>query len=657
MKTRSIGRLITLMLATLVLAVSVAFAAVFLMYLDDQLDALSELGTSKTHLMRTEIEKWLGRKEAVLDTLRYPIAERQGEFDFYKQIFWGISESDEDIIEVYFGTKSSLPDGGHFQTASGWTPPEGWDHTGRPWFTAAVDAGSMIRTAPYIDASTGELVISLARPVNAENGVLAGVLGLDMYITQVAKTVAQETITESGASYLVKSDGTYITNPNEGAVLERTLFDDFELSDDARAVVTGNQSRMSIDRSSGLYVASAPFQGIDWTLVSVGPLSDVNAQMYGFVAPLAAVALIAIAIAVAIPFVIARLVARPVRELATVADSYAEGNLGIAVNARFAERYDEIGVLSRSFVRMSGQLQSIVADVRNSADSVSSGAHQVSGSSQSLSDGAAQQASSAEQVSSSMEEMDANIKHNAENATETKSIASQAASDAEKSGEAVRGTVEAMRTISERIAVVEEIARQTNLLALNAAIEAARAGESGKGFAVVASEVRKLAERSQKAAGEITDLSSSSVEIAETAGQRIEGLIPRIRQTAELVTEIESASREQSQGADQINKALAELDGVIQRNASASEEMASTAEELASQAEHLQQAIQFFNLSYTDSVPQLTAPRERAAPTRGAHRRSGSELTGISLHGMNGNEFEGESRQVGAGSEEEFEEY
>jgi len=168
--------------------------------------------------------------------------------------------------------------------------------------------------------------------------------------------------------------------------------------------------------------------------------------------------------------------------------------------------------------------------------------------------------------------------------------------DADTGGRSVVEAVGAMKEIAQKISIIDEIARQTNLLALNAAIEAARAGEAGKGFAVVASEVRKLAERSQKASGEIGDLSRNTVGTATKAGEIIQSIVPDIQKTSDLVQEIASASVEQNAGVEQIAKAMTQLDTVIQQNASASEEMASMAEELSSQAEQLAQTISFFKV-------------------------------------------------------------
>ena len=191
-----------------------------------------------------------------------------------------------------------------------------------------------------------------------------------------------------------------------------------------------------------------------------------------------------------------------------------------------------------------------------------------------------------------------------------------------------------MKEIANKISIIEEIARQTNLLALNAAIEAARAGEHGKGFAVVAAEVRKLAERSQKAAGEINQLSATTLKVSEKSGEMLDKLVPDIQRTAELVQEITAASKEQDTGAEQINKALQQLEQVIQQNASASEEMASTTEELTGQSDQLVSALSFFHTGDEDGGagtqaaapsrrrPAQAAPAKAAKPNGHAPRRS-----------------------------------
>lgn len=285
------------------------------------------------------------------------------------------------------------------------------------------------------------------------------------------------------------------------------------------------------------------------------------------------------------------------REVASLAGEISAGNLRVSVKPRSDQ--DEMMVALDRMVR---QLTQVAKSVRVSSDYISSGTKLMSESSQTMSQGAAEQAAAAEEAASSIEQMAANIRQNSDNALQTEKIAIQGAENAREGGEAVGATVVAMKDIADRIQIIEEIARQTNLLALNAAIEAARAGEHGKGFAVVAAEVRKLAERSQLAAGEINDLSTSSVEVAEKAGSLLEIIVPNIQKTAELVQEIAAASKEQDTGAGQINRSIQQLDGVIQQNASAAEEMASTTEELSSQAEQLQQMVAFFDVDDTEGL-------------------------------------------------------
>ncbi len=279
-------------------------------------------------------------------------------------------------------------------------------------------------------------------------------------------------------------------------------------------------------------------------------------------------------------------------DAADISERIADGYLETEVRLRSDK--DRLGKSLRKMVR---NLNNIVSDVRVAVNNVTAGSQQLSASSEQVSQGTSEQASSVEEVSSSMEEMSSNIRQNADNALETEKIALKTAQDSEAGGKAVAETVAAMKQITAKISIIEEISRQTNLLALNAAIEAARAGESGKGFAVVASEVRRLAERSQTSAIEINILAKSSMEIAANAGDMLAKLVPYVQKTAELVREIAAASHEQSDGTEQINKAIQQLDQVIQQNATAAEQMASTAEELSGQAELLSNAVSFFKLS------------------------------------------------------------
>ncbi|MBB4153210.1 methyl-accepting chemotaxis protein [Sphingomonas jinjuensis] len=292
------------------------------------------------------------------------------------------------------------------------------------------------------------------------------------------------------------------------------------------------------------------------------------------------------------------------RQSAQLADTIASGDLTVEHTPLSAK--DKLG---HALVSMVERLRGVVGDSTIAAQNVAAGSQQLSSSSEQVSQGATEQAAAAEEASASMEQMAANIKQNADNATQTEKIARQSSRDAETSGVAVQKAVVAMRTIAEKIGIVQEIARQTDLLALNAAVEAARAGEHGRGFAVVAAEVRKLAERSQTAAAEISGMSSDTVAAATEAGEMLTRLVPDIRRTAELVSEISAACREQDIGAVQINEAIQQLDKVTQQNASASEQISATSEELSSQAEELQEGIAFFRV---DNGNQRGAARPAA---------------------------------------------
>ena len=325
----------------------------------------------------------------------------------------------------------------------------------------------------------------------------------------------------------------------------------------------------------------------------------------------------AIAAATIFGFVIMRMITRPLRRAARVLEAVAAGD--------FTERLDitsrdEVGRMAQALNQALESVGRALIEVRIAADRTAAASRQMSAAAEDLAGGAHEQASSLEETAASLEEITGTLRQTAENAGKASEFATGSRKVAERGGSAVASTVEAMREIEtasrsifDIVATIDGIAFQTNLLALNAAVEAARAGEHGRGFAVVAAEVRALAQRSATAAKEIKTLVQDSVakvaagsQLAGRSGGTLEEIVGSAKQLTGLIAEIAAASREQSAGVDQVNRAIAQMEQVVQRNASQTEEINATSESLAAQAGQLQALVGRFKLD------QLAAPEAAA---------------------------------------------
>lgn len=330
------------------------------------------------------------------------------------------------------------------------------------------------------------------------------------------------------------------------------------------------------------------------------------------------------------------LIGRSLRDLTHNIDDLASGNLQTNVDESFRNRKSEIGLISRSLDVMIANLKKSVnlakmvskgelyfdieqlnpegeldnalkemvlklremsTNIKMASEQVGAGSRELSYTAQSIAQGANEQASASEEVASAMEQMSTTNEQNTENAERTDQIAKLVAKDIKLVNESITNTAMAMKNISEKITIINDIAEKTDILAINAAIEAARAGESGKGFAVVATEVRDLAEHSQKAAEDIERVTKESMLKVNESKELLDKILPEVQSTSALVNEISAATKEQSNGIHEVNTGIQQLSSVVQENSASSEQMAASSEELSAQSDQLNQTMSFFKVT------------------------------------------------------------
>ncbi|MBL8966725.1 MAG: methyl-accepting chemotaxis protein [Spirochaetaceae bacterium] len=540
------------------------------------------------------------------------------------------SKDDGKYANTQYGTESGRFATSWIRDAAGKYATSRWkdEESSAPYYALARNSRAEVLLEPYqyTYAGTTEAIwmTSVCVPI-MDGPELLGVCGIDVSLEALRKHTAGMKPVADAYAIVVDNAAKRVYHP-KADLIGQPVGDDTPLLKDAlRAAIKEGKPYSLVKKNLATgavsYLSYHPIQvGADkspWSLAVVLPLDALLTSVTRLSMVLLAASGIGAVVAAVILLLVAGSIVRPVTAARDAAIRFAAGDLrrgGAAGEAlaALAARRDELGEMAARLDEVASSMGSTVSAITISARQVAEGADQVSQTSQAISAGASEQAASGEEVSASMEEMGATIRQNADNAETTERIARKASEDAAEGGKAVEEAVVAMKDIAGRIGVIEEIARQTNLLALNAAIEAARAGEAGKGFAVVASEVRKLAERSQKSAQEITALSGTTVGAAERAVAIIRRIVPDIGRTAELVQEIAASTREQSSGVGQVNTALTQLDSVIQQNASSSEELASMSEELSAQAKRMLEALAYFKHDEAGPAGREVALGERS---------------------------------------------
>lgn len=593
----------TLMTAGVITGIFTLLLGVTFYQISNQIFGLTTYLVEKnTHALADELGIWISGHVETLEFYNSLPEFRSGDWDQMERvILYRKGRLEKDVNTVFIadskgatltetGTRTQISDRDYFKTILS---------EGKPW---AVSGGLVSRA----DGSRS----FVAAAAMTRGGATVGLIGTVIKLDVVSKMASEIKIGEEGFGFITDGTGMILGHPEEKLVMDATL-EDMEakagwkgmrgLSAD---ILSGKIDQVPFQDARGQFYRTffAPVPGTDgWLMASAVSDRELFAPITDMALVLVVIFILSVGVMVLAVIRVVRSVALPVSRLAQAVAQLGEGTLTLSwkESPLIQEVYrkpSNSGRMARDLDHMLENLIETMGVVGSSTRQLLEGSVQISAMAQSLAQGTSEQSAAGEELAASMEEMESTVQHTAENAHTTGTIALQTARDAQEGGTAVQETVKAMHEIATRTGVIQQIARQTNLLALNAAIEAARAGEAGRGFAVVAAEVRKLAERSKVAAAEISDLSTKSVDVALEAGKKLEGILPEIHKTSELIQEIAAAAKEQSQGTAQVNKGISQLDTVIQQNAAATEELASMAQSLSEKGRMLQQAVEFFKI-------------------------------------------------------------
>jgi methyl-accepting chemotaxis protein len=561
----------------------------------------------------------------------------------------------ENIMSVWIADIDS----NQVMISDGFVSGSDYDISTREWYTSAVESDKAIISEPYVDSSTGKMVVSVVSPVFSNNGII-GVFGIDLSLDQLNEVMSNAKIGKTGYYIFLSKNGTIIYSPAQDYILKSV--NDLPVSENAKKMIsegkTGNVQYTSGGVSLHGYVAD--IGDTSWKAVSSMPDKEYGEMYQGLKVLLTTIIIIIMILICVIVFISSNSIVRPLRKLATAADKIAEGNLEVDLDIKtsdetslvadsfnrtvlrlkdyiayineisdllaqigngdlnivFNQAYDgDFAIVKEALLDTSNMLNNTLSEFNVSADQVASGSNQVASGAQALSQGTTEQASSIEELSSTVNTITEQIKETAENAERAKQIANESGVATEQSQEQMRLMIEAMEEISSAsneigkiIKNIDDIAFQTNILALNAAVEAARAGAAGKGFAVVAEEVRNLASKSAESAKSTAELIESSLDaiekgsnIVSDTAKSLEEVVSGSKKSAEVIQDIADASIEQSQAISQVNIGIGQISDVVQTNSATAEESAAASEELSGQAQMLKDLISKFKLKPDNS--------------------------------------------------------
>ncbi|MCD7999592.1 MAG: methyl-accepting chemotaxis protein [Clostridiales bacterium] len=531
----------------------------------------------------------------------------------------------------------------------------GWDITSRPWY-AVKSTGKPVLTEPYIDASTGNLIVTAAAPVFCnEIGEVIGAIGYDISLTQLIRKMEAYRIGESGFLILCTADGQVVYHPDSGYIGRNVA--ETDLPDEViNAFSRGVTGSLQYQANGEEYFGSMnQVSSSGWYVMSCIPMSEVMASYYSALRLIITIFGAGLILLLLIIVFISKGISNPIKKLGLISDRIAEGDLKVDINVKssdetglvaeamektvkrlssyidyieeisavlnqiavkdlvFELKYDYTGEFSKvkeSLLNIRQTLTATLKQITRTSAEVAAGADHISSGAQNMAQGATEQASSVEELAAVVADITSHVKGNASDADSAAQMVKKTAGELTAGNRQMQRLREAMADLNDNsseigkvIKTIEDIAFQTNILALNAAVEAARAGDAGKGFAVVADEVRNLASKSSDAAKETTEMIESSMRSIQAGKQLTDEmadtmlkLVADSDMTADAMKRISEASVSLSEAIFQVSMGIDQISGVVQDNSATAEESAAASEELSSQSQLLNTLVNEFHI-------------------------------------------------------------
>lgn len=538
-----------------------------------------------------------------------------------------------------------------FLAGDGWVPDAGWDWTGRPWYIAASQTDETIFTSPYIDATTGGMVVTAAQAVRASNGRLIGVIGTDLLIDTITEIVQEANQNNYSTIFLAESNGSLVAHPDPTLVTTEHVTHVSELYGDAFDLTTSQENGPAtvVENGDDRFVLVNDIAHIDWNLVTSVSRSVITSEVNAAVMSLVGIILVVLIISVIIALFVGKSIATPIVELSTIIERLSNFDLSFDEKSKavaYLDRKDEIGVITKSLATMQQNFIKLISHISENATQVAASSEELTATSlqsataanevartiEEIAKGAADQAKETETGATRINEMGQLIDLDQQylkdltqsaqqmNLMKDEGLAAlnyaiekyqQSSEAAEEIAGIIVETNESAQNIKKASGMIKSIAEQTNLLALNAAIESARAGEAGKGFAVVADEIRKLAEQSSKFTADIESVieelntkTNGAVktmdDVAAIDAEQAKGikmteekfnLIDQsIQQVREVIEKLNISGEEMEKKKEEIIAVMENLSAISQENAAGTEEASASVEEQTAAMDEIAQS-------------------------------------------------------------------